>query len=297
VNAPTASATSAKSPQLEPAPGELNACGCPKQLKPSGVLLWRKQLAQSFVECRAGFKGRDALQLECSGAERSQDQVLHFDLFGRELASTPAPTSKNALLERALGDPKTWGKPGIDPYAAKGYLELTGGGGVLWSQTHDSDEAQVVRVDPRGKHLWSRLIPGLVVFGLSDPQGGFVVAGMVADCAVPDTPGAFQERGIITRLAANGDVLWTQRQACACVVTGLLQTGPDELAAMGSTLPFDDVKNWYPEYLVETLSLDGQPLSKRTADGEMLRGCSCTFEVDVHQEEGAAPTLELVAWP
>lgn len=292
--APTPSSEAVSAPAR--GPGALDACGCPKKLEPTGVRLWRQRLDPALTECLASFRGPSELELECSGAERSQDKRLRFDIGGQKVEGAPPDVSKNALLERALADKKTWGKPGIAEFGPSGYIALNDGG-VLWALTTEGDDSQVVRIDAHARQLWSRRVPGLVVSGLSDSQGGIVVAGMVAACEVPGQPGAFQNQGIVTRLSAKGDAIGSLRQPCATVVTALLQPTASELAVMGVTQPFGDAAHWYPQHFVAMASLDGQPLFTRTADGVLTRACSCTLEVNTQRAEGGPLFVELVAWP
>jgi hypothetical protein len=260
------------------------------------VRLWRHRLEPALTGCLASFRGPGELELECTGAERSQDQRLRFDIWGQKVEGAPPSVSKSALIERALADKKTWGNLGIDKYGPGGHLALSDGG-VLWALTAEGDDSQVVRIDAQAKPLWSRLVPGVVVSGSSDSQGSIFVAGMVPACEVPDQPGAFQNQGIVTRLSAKGDVVWSLRLPCGTVVTELLQPTASELAVMGVTQPFGDTANWYPQYFVAMVSLEGQPLFTRKADGVLMRGCSCTFEVNTDGAEGGPLFVELVAWP
>lgn len=293
VEKPGAVASSPAPPKLE-----LDACGCPKSAPPAGVSLWRRQLEKPLAGCSGSFSERNEIELDCYTNAREQRQ-LHFDTFGRRLAEKPASSGANAVLAHALADPKTWGKPGRGDYGT-GYLALSDGGGVVWASAQDDTEAaQIVRVDSSGKKLWSRAAQGMYVLGISDGQGGVIVGGMIADrCTFPDQPGAFAQQVIVSRLSATGELSWTQRLACSTQIRSIRLPAPDEVAVMGSFSPrSDDDSEWGSTTWVTQLSLRGEQLYTRTAEGSLMRSCACTFQLLVSESEQDPPSVELRALP
>jgi hypothetical protein len=246
----------------------------------------------------AGFSTQNEVELDCYTRAGQQRQV-HFDAFGRQLADKPASAPANAVLDRALADPKTWGKAGRSDYGA-GYLPLVDGGGFVWASTqNDTDAAQIVRVDGSGKKLWSRAAVGMYVLGISDGQGGVIVGGMIADrCTYGNQPGAFAQQVIVSRLSATGELSWTQRMACSTQIRGLRLPAPDEIAVMGGFSPrSDDDAEWGSTTWVTQLNGRGEQLYTRTAEGNLLRACACTFQLLVSESEHEPPTVELRALP